>query len=309
MALQHEYKVELMEPNTPWRYKASMLAAKNTHSVPITKIQKLLVDFEKNIDVVSLAGSCQKPLKPGNFIKNLDRYFEMNNDWNELQVVAAAEPDPIITARKEEEIPERTRSGKSTSPFSFLNENRAEAAASVDDGKINESKDLLKAMFADVDDDILVDFLEKYNNDVTVVTNILLDSLNLSEYSRETETRLCVKEDSEKAEETETESMSSLKSLCIKEMDRQEENVRSSDERKCELEAELAEPFLDCSLQEGSPVGAGQRANVEQVKHSNSMGNFRDCYNRGRNGKPYKPSKPKMLDLYCCSCRGNFNCQ
>ena len=75
-----------MEPNTPWRYKPSILASKNTHSVSLGKIQKLLVDFEKNIDVkllTGLSGACQKPAakpKPGAFIKNFDQYFA-KHDW------------------------------------------------------------------------------------------------------------------------------------------------------------------------------------------------------------------------------------
>lgn len=83
-----------MEPNTPWKYKASHLATRNIHSVPLNKIQKLLVDFEKNINVKALTGleSLPKPLpkiKPGNFIKNFEDYF-VNNEWSteEIQITS-----------------------------------------------------------------------------------------------------------------------------------------------------------------------------------------------------------------------------
>ena len=49
------------------------------------------------------------------------------------------------------------------------------------DGEVEESVALLKGMFPDVGEDILGDFLHKYSNDVAMVTNILLDSLNLDE--------------------------------------------------------------------------------------------------------------------------------
>jgi len=104
MGFDYDYRVELMEPNTPWRYKASMLAAKNIHAVPITKIQKLLVDFERNIDVTSLVGGYQNHLKPGNFIKNLDRYLEMSSDWNGLQTDIQHSCVSSETTVKKEEI-------------------------------------------------------------------------------------------------------------------------------------------------------------------------------------------------------------
>ena len=65
------------------------------------------------------------------------------------------------------------------------------AEAAADSGEMNclvdgevsieESVALLKGMFPAVGEDILGDFLHKYSNDVAMVTNILLDSLNLDE--------------------------------------------------------------------------------------------------------------------------------
>ncbi len=154
-------------------------------------------------------------------------------------------------------------------------------------------------MFTDVDDDILIDFLEKYNNDVNIVTNILLDSLNLSEFSRETNTCL-VKEDNQElvtqqGDESESESMSSLKSLCIKEMDRQESNVRKSEleEKESEFEINRTKPFLE--LTTGFSVSDDK---IEHVRHSNSAGNLKNSHGRDRNGTSNRKSKLNNIDFF-----------
>ena len=81
-------------------------------------------------------------------------------------------------------------------------------------------------MFSDVDEEILIEFLNKYNNDVTVVTNILLDSLNFGDVkskSNEASSSSAKEEDEEyeiykDIETSDSHSIETLKNLCIKEM-------------------------------------------------------------------------------------------
>jgi dihydroneopterin aldolase len=50
-----------------------------------------------------------------------------------------------------------------------------------------EAKELLNQMFPNVDDEILVDFLIKYDNNVARVTDILLDSICFEEIKKESD--------------------------------------------------------------------------------------------------------------------------
>ena len=73
---------------------------------------------------------------------------------------------------------------ESPSARSFVAESAADSGEMncLVDGEVEgEAVALLKGMFPAVGEDILGDFLHKYSNDVAMVTNILLDSLNLDE--------------------------------------------------------------------------------------------------------------------------------
>jgi NEDD4-binding protein 2 len=52
------YKVEVVEPNTPWAFDAEVLAQKTTHSVPIESIRKYLARWEKDFTVEKILASC-----------------------------------------------------------------------------------------------------------------------------------------------------------------------------------------------------------------------------------------------------------
>ena len=238
IGFQNNYKVELMEPNTPWKYKASMLAAKNVHGVPLSKIKRSLVDFEQNIDVKALVGhanssasqSAISKAKPGFFITNFNDYFA-KNEWGNDEKSTTEENNNLIDFD--------TASNSSQQSFNNINNFiwhddsltstiiQTEQGESGESSKLIESKNTLKAMFGNVSEEILMDFLVKYNNDLTLVTNILLDSLNLDEHLVETNNNNdngdARELDCEKACEamtlTQTEPVSSLKDLCIKEMD------------------------------------------------------------------------------------------
>lgn len=208
-AYKNGYHVELMEPSTPWKYKASTLATKNIHNVPLNKIQKCLVDFEKNIDLKRLTGVSQTlpRAKPGTFIKNYEQYFT-GMDWSASTPVFVEDtkgkvtegarkisPESLFARVKHNSVPnvadsvwdgqleasetDDLRNDVTVDKGPDLRGGSVEKSSPVDGYK--ESVELLKGMFSDVDEEILLDFLHKYDNDVTMVTNILLDSLNLDD--------------------------------------------------------------------------------------------------------------------------------
>ena len=54
LAVNNNYKVHIMEPDTPWKFKPKVLAVKNTHKVPKQKIEIMLERYEKNISIEKL---------------------------------------------------------------------------------------------------------------------------------------------------------------------------------------------------------------------------------------------------------------
>lgn len=48
MAQEHGYDVEFQESDTPWKFDADELFARNTHGVPIEVIRQMLMNWEKN---------------------------------------------------------------------------------------------------------------------------------------------------------------------------------------------------------------------------------------------------------------------
>jgi predicted kinase len=51
LADKHGYKVELKEPNTPWKFDSKELARRNTHGVPEESIKKMIDRYQHNITV------------------------------------------------------------------------------------------------------------------------------------------------------------------------------------------------------------------------------------------------------------------
>ncbi|CAG7828349.1 unnamed protein product [Allacma fusca] len=49
MALQYNYTIHIVEPNTPWKTNAKLLAQKNSHGVPLDKIKSMLSRYERGI--------------------------------------------------------------------------------------------------------------------------------------------------------------------------------------------------------------------------------------------------------------------
>jgi hypothetical protein len=92
--------------------------------------------------------------------------------------------------------------------------------------ELTESQEMLSQMFPNIKKDIIMDFLLKYQNNVDMVTNILLDSINLDEESDNNEDKsLCIKtkENNEPVERERVQSKATcakrspltLKDLCI----------------------------------------------------------------------------------------------
>jgi len=54
LALNNGYKVHIIEPDTPWKFKPKLLASKNSHNVPRQTIEKMLDRYEKNISLERL---------------------------------------------------------------------------------------------------------------------------------------------------------------------------------------------------------------------------------------------------------------
>ena len=52
-----KYKVEILEPSTPWKFDCEELARRNVHGVPFIKILKMLGRYERDITVESILAS------------------------------------------------------------------------------------------------------------------------------------------------------------------------------------------------------------------------------------------------------------
>lgn len=56
-AQKYGYQVEFAEPNTPWKFNAEELARRNSHGVPLDRIQQMLNQWQKNITVDDVMNS------------------------------------------------------------------------------------------------------------------------------------------------------------------------------------------------------------------------------------------------------------
>lgn len=57
VAIQYHYHIEILEPSTPWKFKDSMLAARNVHGVPLASIKNLKSRFETGVSLNQLLDS------------------------------------------------------------------------------------------------------------------------------------------------------------------------------------------------------------------------------------------------------------
>lgn len=243
------YHIHVMEPNTPWKYKAKHLSDKNVHGVPLEKIKRCLDDFEKNVNLESLINECEnelnkknmlkkvsptpKPSKPkpsGAFITNINDYL-VNSDWSMYNTENNSDSSPIssnsfkisngfdsLFSLSKENL---SASNSTKDDFNETSNKRIDSDEFSNQTEIDQSKELLKQMFPKVNEEILIDFLVRYQNDVDSVTNILLDSVDLND-SLSNELTEANQTYQPNDANRETRQVESLKGLCIKEVNKLE---------------------------------------------------------------------------------------
>lgn len=59
-SLTYNYKIEIREPNTPWKFDSEELAKRNTHKVPKEFIEKMITKWKPNITIEDIIKS-EKP--------------------------------------------------------------------------------------------------------------------------------------------------------------------------------------------------------------------------------------------------------
>lgn len=57
VAVQNSYHIELMEPETPWKFKENVLASKNQHNVPLDRINIMKKKYETGVTLQDLLRS------------------------------------------------------------------------------------------------------------------------------------------------------------------------------------------------------------------------------------------------------------
>ena len=89
--VKYKYHIELIEPNTPWKFKPKILSEKNIHGVNVNRIKNSLDDYDVNVDLKRLIDDCKSDLptassqtrskpKPGSIIGNFEE-FANKVDW------------------------------------------------------------------------------------------------------------------------------------------------------------------------------------------------------------------------------------
>ncbi|XP_064636315.1 NEDD4-binding protein 2-like 1 isoform X2 [Lineus longissimus] len=59
--IEHGYKVEIFEPNTPWKFELGELARRNSHDVPEATIKSMIERYEHKVTVDQIRHSRGKP--------------------------------------------------------------------------------------------------------------------------------------------------------------------------------------------------------------------------------------------------------
>ncbi|CAF3423887.1 unnamed protein product [Rotaria sp. Silwood1] len=90
MGKEAGYDILLIEPQTPWRYKARELVKRNLHNIPLRRIKEILNNFEHNVKVENLIDQT----KTNVFIScQSQKILEQHSTDNESI-------DPILTSKK-----------------------------------------------------------------------------------------------------------------------------------------------------------------------------------------------------------------
>ena len=64
-AIANGYTVQIIEPNTPWKFNAEELAKRNKHGVPLEVIQEMIKEWEPNLSVNDILKSKQPEKEQG----------------------------------------------------------------------------------------------------------------------------------------------------------------------------------------------------------------------------------------------------
>ncbi|CAF0846105.1 unnamed protein product [Rotaria sordida] len=90
MGKEAGYEILLVEPQTPWRYKARELVKRNLHNIPLRRIKEMLNNFEHNVNVENIIDQTKInlfiPCQP-------QQILEQHGTDNESI-------DPILTSKK-----------------------------------------------------------------------------------------------------------------------------------------------------------------------------------------------------------------
>ncbi|CRK87090.1 CLUMA_CG000858, isoform A [Clunio marinus] len=80
VAVQYGYHIEIMEPNTPWKFFEGKLATKNQHSVSYEKLKKMKSNYQNGLSVNQLLKSINlEPVKHPKMRKKLAQEKEETN--------------------------------------------------------------------------------------------------------------------------------------------------------------------------------------------------------------------------------------
>lgn len=140
VAIQYQFHVEIMEPQTPWKFKARDLAQKNKHGVPMDKIKKMMENYDTimsvkefaknvlNLDVVTQPKLRDIPPyfpKPSNKIQVTKEYdlldftFDENKNTSNKTIVNDKAQAPLTWQKFNTEFQFQT----GTNPFSRASNN------------------------------------------------------------------------------------------------------------------------------------------------------------------------------------------
>ncbi|CAF1626827.1 unnamed protein product [Adineta ricciae] len=90
MGKEAGYSILLVEPQTPWRYKARELFKRNRHNVPLKRIRDMLTRFEHSVTVQSILDQLASTMKQTNVPLS-----EQNNQQKDVEIL-----DSVSTSKK-----------------------------------------------------------------------------------------------------------------------------------------------------------------------------------------------------------------
>jgi len=87
LALNNKYKVRILEPDTPWKFKPKVLAGKNSHKVPKQKIELMMDRYEKNISLEKLKSmwNISEPIEESIVHRQEEDIFESEDEATDEQ--------------------------------------------------------------------------------------------------------------------------------------------------------------------------------------------------------------------------------